>query len=104
MDKKGFIFTFDAVLALIPLFLTIILISNLSVAPNSQSQVIISQSAQDCLDILAASQIEERTVMESMVLTLKTDKENEIAKMIVMMMKVINIIASSPAVSSLTNA
>jgi hypothetical protein len=75
MDQKGFIFTFDAVLALIPLFLTIILISNLSVAPNSQSQVRISQSAQDCLDILAASQIEERTVMESMVLTLKTDKE-----------------------------
>lgn len=76
MDKKGFIFTFDAVLALIPLFLMIALISNLSVSGDTSSQVMISQDAQDYLDVLASSQIKDRRVMDSMVQALKTGQDS----------------------------
>jgi hypothetical protein len=86
MDQKGFIFTSDAILALIPLFLMMVLISNLPASSDPQSQVIVVEDAQDYLDILAASQIKDRSVMESMVMALKTDpdggmeKAGEIAK------------------------
>jgi hypothetical protein len=86
MDQKGFIFTSDAILALIPLFLMMVLLSNLPASSDPQSQVIVAEDAQDYLDILAASQIKDRSVMESMVMALKTDpdggmeKAGEIAK------------------------
>lgn len=76
MDQKGFIFTFDAVLALIPLFLVIIVISNLPVSSEDQSQVTLSQDAQDYLDVLASTEINSRSVMESMVQALSTGRES----------------------------
>lgn len=76
MDQKGFIFTFDAVLALIPLFLIMVLISNLSVSSDPQSQVTLSQDAQDFLDVLASSRINEHNVLDRMVQALKTGKES----------------------------
>ncbi len=76
MDQKGFIFTFDAVLALIPLFLVIIVISNLPVSSEDQSQVTLSQDAQDYLDVLASTEINSRSVMESMVQALSTSRES----------------------------
>jgi hypothetical protein len=76
MDQKGFIFTFDAVLALIPLFLIMVLISNLPVSSDAQSQVTLSQDAQDYLDVLASSRINEHSVLDSMVQALKTGKDS----------------------------
>ncbi|HNS25511.1 MAG: hypothetical protein QM405_06500 [Euryarchaeota archaeon] len=72
MDQKGFIFTFDAVLALIPLVLMMVLISNLPVSGDSPSQLTISQDAQDYLNVLASSQIKDGKVMDWMVQALKT--------------------------------
>ncbi len=72
MDQNGFIFTFDAVLALIPLFLVIITISNLPVSSDSESQVMMCQDAQDYLDVLASTEINSRNVMDSMVQALNT--------------------------------
>jgi hypothetical protein len=80
MDQKGFIFTSDAILALIPLFLVMILVSTLPTSTETRSQAIISGNAQDYLDILASSQIKDRGVMESMVLALKTDPDGGVEK------------------------
>ncbi|MEG3225273.1 MAG: hypothetical protein BME94_07095 [Methanobacteriales archaeon Met13] len=77
MDQKGFIFTFDAVLALIPLFLVIALVSSLQVPFEAHSQVVISQNAHDYLDILASSQVKDRSVMESMVQVLNINHNND---------------------------
>jgi len=77
MDQKGFIFTFDALIALIPLFLVMVLISSLHLPFEPHSQVVISQNANDYLDILASSQIKDRGVMESMVLVLNTNQNNK---------------------------
>ena len=76
MDQKGFIFTFDAVLALIPLFLVIIVISNLPVSSEDQSHVTLSQDAQDYLDVLASTELNSRSVMDSMVQALSTGRES----------------------------
>lgn len=76
MDQKGFIFTFDAVLALIPLFLMMILISNLPVSWDSPSQVTITQDAQDYLDVLASSQMKDQKVLDCMVRALKTGENS----------------------------
>ena len=69
--SKGLYFHFDAVLALIPLVLMMVLISNLPVSGDSPSQLTISQDAQDYLNVLASSQIKDGKVMDWMVQALK---------------------------------
>jgi hypothetical protein len=76
MDQNGFIFTFDGVLALIPLFLVIIIISNLPASSDSTLQVTNFQDAQDYLDILASTEINSRSLMDSMVQALQTDGDS----------------------------
>jgi hypothetical protein len=76
IDENGFIFTFDVIIALIPLFLMMILISNLPASENLPSQVRIYQEAQDYLDVLASSQIKDQKVMDRMVQALKTGEES----------------------------
>ncbi|MEN6330056.1 MAG: hypothetical protein ABFC91_07185 [Methanobacteriaceae archaeon] len=80
MDEQGFIFTFDAVLALIPLFLIMVIISNLPVSSDPQSQVIISENSQDYLDVLASSQVKDRSILENMVYALKTDQDKGVER------------------------
>lgn len=54
MDDKGFIFTFDSALALIPIFILIIAVSNVDDGLSSSSKHLHSlQSAQDTLIIMS---------------------------------------------------
>ncbi|MBP1944903.1 hypothetical protein [Methanobacterium petrolearium] len=52
MDEKGFAYTLDAVLALIPVMIVLLGISNLAVPPESHSQIQFTQKAQDTMDLM----------------------------------------------------
>jgi len=58
MNEKGLIFTLDAVLALIPVFIIIAAVANVSVSglAYSSKQVRYIQDAQDTLEIMTANQ------------------------------------------------
>ncbi|MDD1775242.1 MAG: hypothetical protein LUQ24_06910 [Methanobacterium sp.] len=65
MDNKGFIFTLDAVLALIPVFIVIMALSSSNdgalIQPSQQMRL--SHQAQDTLDAMAQYQISDLTLI-----------------------------------------
>ena len=79
-DDKGFIFTLDAVLALIPVFIVLTAVS--SVDPGSlilpSQQVRISNQAQDTLDAMAQYPNTDNSLLEEMVMVLKAN-DNDIS-------------------------
>lgn len=52
LDNKGFIYTLDAVLALIPIFIVFLSLAQFTGPANSQSQVRLSHNAQDSLEMM----------------------------------------------------
>ena len=52
MDEKGFVYTLDAVLALIPVIIVLLGVSNLAASPESHSQIQFTQKAQDTMDLM----------------------------------------------------
>ena len=52
MDEKGFAYTLDAVLALIPVMIVIFGVSNLAVSPESPIQIHSSQKAHDIMELM----------------------------------------------------
>jgi len=63
MDEKGLIFTIDTVLALIPVFIIIAAVANVSVSglTYSSKQVRHIQDAQDTLEIMTSSNVLQNT-------------------------------------------
>ena len=78
MDNKGFIFTLDAVLALIPVFLVIIAVSGASQGNLIQpsQQVRLSHQAQDTLDAMAQYRNGGETLLEEIVMVLKSNNND----------------------------
>ncbi len=74
-DDKGFIFTIDAFLALIPVFILLMAISSMNqgglILPSQQ--VRLSNQAQDALDVMAQYHISESTLIEEMVRMLEVN-------------------------------
>ena len=74
-DDKGFIFTIDAFLALIPIFILLMAISSMNqgdlILPSQQ--VRLSNQAQDALDVMAQYHISESTLIEEMVKILEVN-------------------------------
>jgi len=52
MDEKGFAYTLDAVLALIPVMIVLFGVSNLTASPESTNQIQLSQEAHDTIDLM----------------------------------------------------
>lgn len=52
MDEKGFAYTLDAVLALIPIMIVLVGVSNLAASPESHIQIQFTQKAQDTMDLM----------------------------------------------------
>lgn len=88
IDERGFAYTLDALLALIPVFIVIFGVSNLAVSPESHNHIYFSQKAQDTMDLM--TQYREgggMSVLETLSTTLKSgnnsklcvDKAGEIA-------------------------
>lgn len=79
MDEKGFTFTFDAVLALIPVFILLVTI-NTAGSGNfgfSSDQVRLSHQAQDSMDLMAQYQGSAGvTVIDEIVSTLEANNKN----------------------------
>jgi hypothetical protein len=75
IDDKGFIFTIDAFLALIPVFIVLITVSGVDqgslILPSQQ--VRLSHQAQDTLDAMAQYQVTESTLIEEMVMVLEAN-------------------------------
>jgi len=73
MDKKGFIFTFDAILALIPVFIVLMAVSNVNqgdlILPSQQ--VRLNNQAQDTIDLMAQYGDSDLTLLEEISLVLK---------------------------------
>lgn len=61
MDEKGLIFTSDAVLALIPVFIIIAVVANVSDSGSVSKQVRYIQDAQDTLEIMTSSYVLQNT-------------------------------------------
>ena len=85
-DDKGFIFTLDAVLALIPVFIVLTAVS--SVDPGSlilpSQQVRISNQAQDTLDAMAQYPNTDNSLLEEMAMALKAnDNDASAAKEVI---------------------
>ena len=78
MDNKGFIFTLDAVLALIPVFLVLIAVSGASQGNLIQpsQQVRLSHQAQDTLDAMAQYRNGGETLLEEIVMVLKSNNND----------------------------
>lgn len=78
MDDNGFIFTLDAVLALIPVFIILIAVSSVDqgslILPSQQIRL--SHQAQDALDAMGQYHTSEDTLIEEMVTVLKTNGNN----------------------------
>ncbi len=78
MDNKGFIFTFDAILALIPVFIVLMAVSSVDqgglILPSQQVRLI--HQAQDTLDLMAQYRNSEGTLIEEMVVLLKANHNN----------------------------
>jgi hypothetical protein len=78
MDDKGFAYTLDAVLALIPVMIILFGVSNLAASPESQNQIYSSQKAQDTMDLMV--QYKEgngESVLEIMSSTLASGNNSE---------------------------
>lgn len=85
-DDKGFIFTLDAVLALIPIFIVLTAVS--SVDPGSlilpSQQIRISNQAQDTLDAMAQYPNTDNSLLEEMAMALKAnDNDASAAKEVI---------------------
>lgn len=78
MDKKGFLFTFDAIIALISVFIVIMAVSSADqgglILPSQQ--VRLSQQAQDTLDLMAQYRNSDITILEEIALILMTNNNN----------------------------
>lgn len=73
MDNRGFIFTLDAVLALIPIFIVLMTVSSVDqgslILPSQQIRL--SHQAQDTLDSMAQYHVSENTLIKEMVMILE---------------------------------
>ena len=78
MDSKGFIFTFDAVLALIPVFIVLVAVSGINQGcfTLSSHQVRLDHQAQDSLDLMAQYQDSRGIVLEEIVRILQVNHNN----------------------------
>lgn len=78
MDNKGFIFTIDAVLALIPVFIVLMAVSGVDqgslILPSQQIRL--SHQAQDTLDAMGQYHTSEGTLIEEMVVVLKVNNND----------------------------
>jgi hypothetical protein len=80
MDNKGLIFTLDSVLALIPIFIIIIAVANISDSGliSSTGQVRSFCNAQDTLEIMATNQNElHSNVLQNMATVLAENSDSE---------------------------
>lgn len=78
MDEKGFAYTLDAVLALIPVIIILFGVSNLAASPESPNQIYSSQKAQDTMDLMV--QYREgngKSVLETLSSTLASGNNSE---------------------------
>jgi hypothetical protein len=77
MDDGGFVYTLDAVLALIPVMIVLVGVSHLTESPQSYSETKISHVAQDSLEMMAQYHAGDGlTVLESMSHTLSVYQNN----------------------------
>lgn len=80
MDNKGFIFTLDAVLALIPVFIVLMAVSGVDqgslILPSQQIRL--AHQAQDTLDAMSQYHTSESTLIEEMVMVLEANN-NDVA-------------------------
>ena len=78
MDKKGFIYTFDAILAIIPVFILIISVSSVNqgemILPSQQIRL--HHQAQDTLELMAQYYDSDITVLEEITLVLKANNNS----------------------------
>lgn len=78
MDNKGFIFTLDAVFALIPVFIVLIAVSGAGQGNLIQpsQQVRLGHQAQDTIDAMAQYQTGDETLLEEIVIVLESNKND----------------------------
>lgn len=81
MNEKGFILTMEAVIALIPLFIVLVAVTNISnddITFSSQ-QIRITQDAQDVLETMAQYRngTNSETLLQSMTFALIVNKNNQ---------------------------
>ena len=80
MDDKGFIFTMDAVLALIILFIALAAVANVNESSlSSSSQIRLSHNAQDTLETMATYKTgpDEFTVLQNIAVILAASKNDK---------------------------
>jgi hypothetical protein len=78
MDKKGFIYTFDAILAIIPVLIVIIAVSSANqgemILPSQQIRL--HHQAQDTLELMSQYHDSDITVLEEITLILKENNNS----------------------------
>ncbi|NYB52083.1 MAG: hypothetical protein HVN35_05965 [Methanobacteriaceae archaeon] len=78
MDEKGFAYTLDAVLALIPIMIVLFTVSNITASPESHSEVLSNQKAQDIMELMARyTDADGMTVLDSMSNALSSGNNSE---------------------------
>jgi hypothetical protein len=78
MDERGFAYTLDAVLALIPVMIVLFGVSNLAVSPESHSQIHSSQQAQDTMELMVQyREGNKMSVLETISSTLASENNSE---------------------------
>jgi len=77
MDEKGLIFTSDAVLALIPVFIIIAVVANVGNSGSVSNQVRYIQDAQDTLEIMTANQNSYSNVLQNIASILARNNNSE---------------------------
>jgi hypothetical protein len=80
MDNKGFAYTIDAILALIPVMIVLISVSNLAASSESQAQIQSPQKAQDIMNLMV--QYREgggMSVLETISSTLESGNNSEVS-------------------------
>lgn len=77
MDERGFAYTLDAVLALIPVIIIILGVSNLPTSNEPSNHIYSSQKAQDIMDFMAQYRPGGgMTVLETLSTTLESGSNN----------------------------
>lgn len=78
MDEKGFVYTLDTILALIPVMIVLFGVTHLTASPEPHSQVISSQKAQDTMQLMAQyTEGDGMTVLERISSILASGHNNE---------------------------
>lgn len=82
MDENGFAYTMDAILALIPVMIVLVVISNFAASPESHSQIHSTQKAQDTMNLMV--QYKDRNGMSvldtiSSILSSENNSKNSIS-------------------------